>query len=101
MLCSGASWCPVLWLKVSGKTLPVVTGTKQLLKLKAANMLRSSTYFKFSELGLGMDGLRRAPLKIIMKSKIPKKAPWGEDPGRLLLEDMEPLYLMKMDHSVR
>ena len=77
------------------------SGTRHLLRLKAANMLRSSTNFRLSEYNLGIAGLRRAPLKTIMKSKIPRKAPWGDDPGRYFLEDEDPLYLINIDRSVR
>ena len=64
-------------------------------------MLKSSMYLRFSELGLGMAGLSKAPLKMMMNSRIPKKAPWGEDPGKSFLDEDSPLYLMYMDLSVR
>ena len=36
---------------------------------------------------LGIFGRNDAPLYFTMKKKIPKKAPWGEEPGRDLGED--------------
>ena len=58
-------------------------------------------YLRLNELGLGMAGLSRAPLNIIMKSRIPKKAPWGEDPGSSFMEDDDPSYLINMDLFVK
>ena len=64
-------------------------------------MLRSSIYFRLREFSLGMAGLKSAPLNTMMKSKIPRKAPWGDDPGNHFLEDIDPLYLMYIERSVR
>ena len=58
-------------------------------------------YLRLSELSLGILGLRRAPLKIIMKSKMPRKAPCGEDQGKDLREEVAPLNLMNIDLPVR
>jgi hypothetical protein len=41
-----------------------------------------------------MAGHSRALLKMMMNSKIPRKAPWGDDPGRYFLEEYVPLYRM-------
>ena len=32
--------------------------------------------------GLGIPGLRRAPLNLIINKKQPRKTPWGADPGK-------------------
>ena len=40
--------------------------------------------------GLGMSGLRRAPLNLIMKKKHPRKTPWGAEPGSDLGDDVTP-----------
>ena len=46
---------------------------------------------------LGIFGRKDAPLYFIIKKKIPKKAPWGELPGRFLGDDVAPLYVRTMD----
>ena len=56
---------------------------------------------KFNMRSLGMEGLRKAPLKIIMKIKTPKKTPWGEEPGRKYWEEVTSLYLRVMFLPVR
>ena len=50
---------------------------------------------------LGIFGRKDAPLYLTMKKKIPKKAPWGEEPGRDLGEEASPLYVRIMDLSVK
>ena len=51
--------------------------------------------------GLGILGLRRAPLNLIKEKKQPKKTPWGDDPGRDLTVEVAPLNLMTIVLSVR
>ena len=51
--------------------------------------------------GLGISGLRKAPLNLIKKKKQPKKTPWGDEPGRDLTVEVAPLNLMTMVLSVR
>ena len=46
-----------------------------------------------------MLGSKDAPLYFTIKKKIPKKAPWGELPGKLLGDDVAPLYERTMDLS--
>ena len=41
-----------------------------VFNFKAASMLRSSMYFRFNRFGLGIPGLRSAPLKMIMNISI-------------------------------
>ena len=38
----------------------------------------------FLEIGLGMGGLRQAPLNFIMNKRPPSQTPWPNPPGRLL-----------------
>ena len=40
--------------------------------------------------GLGMFGLRRAPLNLTMKKKHPRNTPWGGDPGRRFSVEVAP-----------
>ena len=51
--------------------------------------------------GLGMEGLRRAPLNFTKKKKHPRKTPWGAEPGRDLGEEMAPRNFNTMLLSVR
>ena len=51
--------------------------------------------------GLGISGLRRAPLNFIIKKKQPRKTPCGADPGRDLGEEVTPWNLRTMLLSVR
>ena len=71
------------------------------MSFKAINTLRSSMYLRLREFILGMAGLSKAPLKMIINKRIPRKAPWGEEPGSNLLVEVDPLYLMNIDLFVR
>ena len=44
-----------------------------------------------------MLGRKDAPLYLMIKKNIPKKAPWGELPGKSLGDDVAPLYDKTMD----
>ena len=93
--------CCVLSWKVNGLGLSTESATKDNFRLMAVSKLRSSMYFKEREDGLGMRGLSKAPLNLMIKSKIPSSAPCGVDPGNIRLEELAPLYLMYIDLSVR
>ena len=62
-----------------------------------------SLFMMGDAVGSGQDifGLRRAPLNLIMKKKHPRKTPWGEEPGKDLIEEVAPRNLMTMLLSVR
>ena len=60
---------------VRGLGLSTGSSIRTVFRFRATSKLRSSMYFKLSAYCLGMDGLRAAPLKMIMKSKMPRKAP--------------------------
>ena len=45
----------------------------------------------------GIFGRRAAPLYFTIKMKIPRKAPWGELPGKDLGLEFAPLYPSTMD----
>ena len=51
----------------------------------------------FLETGLGIGGLRHAPLNLIMNNKPPSQTPWPNPPGRSLGEDTLSLYFSSMD----
>ena len=51
--------------------------------------------------GLGIPGLRRAPLNLIMKKKQPRNTPCGAEPGNDLGDEVFPLYLRIMLLSVK
>ena len=72
---SAGKTCPVLSSCVRGFILVTGSGTRDVLRFMAINMLRSSTYLRFRECNLGIAGLSRAPLKMIKNNKIPRKAP--------------------------
>ena len=63
----------------------------------------SSIYFNFTdedslkESGRGIGGLRKAPLNLIMKTKPPRKAPWGVPAGKSLKDDSAPLNVSFID----
>ena len=71
------------------------------IKVKSSQNTQVINILKSKEFGLGTAGLKRAPLNIIINSKIPRNAPCGVDPGRCFLEDVAPMYLMNMDLLVR
>ena len=52
-------------------------------------------------IGLGIVGLSKAPLNLIIKRKQPRKTPWGDDPGRGFGVEEAPLYLSIMLLLVR
>ena len=70
ILRSGFNICFVLSLWFKGMVLFTGPGTRHLLRLKAANKLRSSTNLRLSEFNLGIAGLSRAPLKTMMKGNM-------------------------------
>ena len=98
---SARSICWVLSLKVSGLALSTGSGTRDDFRLMAVSKLRSSIYLSESDDGLGTSGRRRAPLNLIMNSKMPSRAPCGVEPGKSLLDQHDPLYLVYIDLSVR
>ena len=51
--------------------------------------------------GLGISGLRKAPLNLIIKKKQPRKTPWGAEPGNDLGDEVFPWYLRTMLLSVK
>ena len=70
--------------------------------MKAASILRSSMYLRFSMFGLVISGLKRAPLKIMINKRMPRYTPWGEDPGSIFHEEDSQFYLLlNIDLSVK
>ena len=100
-LFSAKSICRVLSLNASGLGLLTGSGVSDSFRLMAMRRLRSSIYFSERDDGLGMSGLRRAPLNLMMNNKIPSSAPCGVDPGKCLLDEHDPLYLINIDLSVK
>ena len=78
------------WLKLCGLGLLTASIIKTSLRLSAKRRDKSSIYFRCIEVGLGIAGRRSAPLNMMIKNKIPKKAPWGVDPGSDLLLEVAP-----------
>ena len=57
------------------------------------------TFCRRGQAGLGIAGLIAALLNLMMKKRLPRKTPWGEDPGSDLLVEEQPLNLRSMDLS--
>ena len=88
LLNSRGRTCLVLSLKLKGWGLSTGSSSRHLLRLKAYSMLRSSMYLRLREFGLGTASFKRAPLNMMIKRRMSRYAPWGEDPVRSFLEDV-------------